>query len=233
MKYPAGSTRAGVLGHAGFLTLTGNPAETSPTARGLFVREHFLCQNVPASAARGRSTLPAVTAEKPMTNRERLGAHLGNPTCASCHSLIDPIGFGLESFDNVGRYREKVTYPEDAVQRDAVTKPDRAEGLSIFRWTRRADPGNSELGILERAGLGRFSPTTRPARDAWSNRFSAMPSGRHEGRIRPGSNSSAVRHIPEIGIPFPGTADCAGDVATPFLGKTAQKAEWLQTSSRR
>src|SRR5438445_555886 len=47
VKYPAGSARAGVLGHAGLLTLTGNQTDTSPTARGLFVREHFLCQNVP------------------------------------------------------------------------------------------------------------------------------------------------------------------------------------------
>src|SRR2546428_10392262 len=47
VKYPAGSARAGVLGHAGLLTLTGNQTDTSPTARGLFVRDHFLCQNVP------------------------------------------------------------------------------------------------------------------------------------------------------------------------------------------
>ena len=49
-----------------------------------------------------------------MTNRERLGVHLSSPTCASCHRLVDPIGFGFEQFDAIGRYREKqvaLVYP--------------------------------------------------------------------------------------------------------------------------
>ena len=44
-----------------------------------------------------------------MTNRERLQIHLSNPACASCHSLIDPIGLGLEKFDGVGAYRKDLT----------------------------------------------------------------------------------------------------------------------------
>lgn len=124
IKYPAGSTRAGVLGHASFLTLTGNPNDTSPTARGLFVREHFLCQTVPPPPPGVDTTLPAVTAEKPMTNKDRLDVHLTNKSCAGCHSLIDPIGFGLEGFDNIGRAREKVTL-RIAQDRDAVTNQQR------------------------------------------------------------------------------------------------------------
>jgi hypothetical protein len=125
VKYPAGSTRAGVLGHASFLTLTGNPNDTSPTGRGLFVREHFLCQSVPPPPPGVDTTLPAVSAEKPMTNKDRLGVHLTNKSCAGCHSLIDPIGFGLEGFDNIGRARDKLTL-RIAQERDAVTNQQRS-----------------------------------------------------------------------------------------------------------
>src|SRR5262249_10115523 len=45
--------------------------------------------------------------EKPMTNRERLAVHLSNPSCASCHNLVDSIGFGLERYDAIGRRQEK------------------------------------------------------------------------------------------------------------------------------
>jgi hypothetical protein len=126
VKYPAGSHRAGVLGHGGFLTLTGNPNETSPTSRGLFVREHFLCQHVPPPPPGVDTNLPAANAEKPMTTRERLAMHTTNPSCASCHNLIDPIGSGLEGFDNLGKYREKVTL-RIQLQRDSVTNQPRPQ----------------------------------------------------------------------------------------------------------
>lgn len=100
--------RAGILGQASFLTMTSKPAETSPTARGLFIREQFLCQDVPQPPPGVNANLPPVTKEKPRTQRERLGIHLSNESCASCHSLIDPIGFGFEKFDAIGRYREKL-----------------------------------------------------------------------------------------------------------------------------
>jgi hypothetical protein len=123
VKYPPGSARAGVLGHAGLLTLTGNQTDTSPTARGLFVREHFLCQNVPPPPPGVDTNLPAIT-DKPMTNKERLQIHLSNPSCAACHTLIDPIGLGFEKFDNLGRYREKLTI-RIQLQRDSVTNKQR------------------------------------------------------------------------------------------------------------
>jgi hypothetical protein len=124
VRYPSDTTRAGVLGHASFLTLTGNPNDTSPTSRGLFVREHFLCQSVPPPPPGVDTTLPAVSAEKPMTNKDRLAVHLTNKSCAGCHSLVDPIGFGLEGFDNIGRAREKLTL-RIAQERDSVTNQQR------------------------------------------------------------------------------------------------------------
>ncbi len=103
---PAESGRAGILGQATFLTLTSKPADTSPTERGLFIREHFLCQQVPPPPPGVNATLPTVTDEKPQTTRERLSIHLSNPACASCHSLVDPVGFGFEKFDAIGKHRE-------------------------------------------------------------------------------------------------------------------------------
>jgi hypothetical protein len=108
VKLPAETERAGVLGQALFLAATAKPAETSPTARGLFVREQFLCQEVPQPPPGVNANLPLNTKERPMTNRERLAVHLSNDSCASCHTLIDPIGFGFEKFDAVGQRREKL-----------------------------------------------------------------------------------------------------------------------------
>jgi hypothetical protein len=108
VQFPPDSERAGVLGQAMFLAATAKPAETSPTARGLFVREHFLCQEVPQPPPGVNANLPLNTRDKPMTNRERLAVHLSNDSCASCHTLIDPIGFGFEKFDAIGQRREKL-----------------------------------------------------------------------------------------------------------------------------
>jgi len=107
VELPANSPRAGILGHASFLTMTSKPAETSPTARGLFVREHLLCEKVPDPPPDASASLPPLTEDKPLANRDLLGVHLSNPTCAGCHNLIDPIGFGLENYDAVGGRREK------------------------------------------------------------------------------------------------------------------------------
>ncbi len=107
--FPAGTRRAGLLGQGSFLTSTAGPQETSPTARGIFVREQLLCQHVPPPPANVNTTLPDPTEEKPLTRRQRLAAHVQNPVCSSCHRLMDPIGFGLENFDAIGRWRDKET----------------------------------------------------------------------------------------------------------------------------
>jgi hypothetical protein len=114
-EFPAEQERAGVLGQALFLTLTSKPEDTAPTARGLFVREQFLCQRVPPPPPGVDTNLPPVAETRPVTNRERLAEHTTNKACAGCHHLIDPIGFGLEKFDAIGARREKfklLFYPD-------------------------------------------------------------------------------------------------------------------------
>ncbi|MDP9170453.1 MAG: DUF1592 domain-containing protein [Acidobacteriota bacterium] len=107
VPFPAGSERAGLLGQGLFLALTAKPEDSSPTARGLFVREQFLCQHVPDPPPGVNTNLPPVTEARPQTNRDRMSEHASNPTCATCHKLIDPIGFGFEKFDAVGARRDK------------------------------------------------------------------------------------------------------------------------------
>ena len=109
VEFPAESGRAGLLGQALFLTLTAKPDDTSPTARGLFVREQFLCQHVADPPPGVNTNLPPVTEAKPMTNRDRMGTHATEKSCAGCHNLIDPIGFGFEKFDPIGKRRERQT----------------------------------------------------------------------------------------------------------------------------
>jgi len=107
VEFPTSDERAGLLGQALFLTLTSKPEGTAPTARGVFVREQFLCQHVPPPPPGVDTNLPPVEESRPITNRERMAMHATNKMCAGCHSLIDPIGFGFEKFDAIGMHHEK------------------------------------------------------------------------------------------------------------------------------
>src|SRR5215510_8512914 len=107
VELPPESERAGLLGQSLFLALTAKPDDTSPTARGLFIREQFLCQHVSEPPPGVNTNLPEVKEAKPLTNRERMREHVTNPSCSTCHNLIDPIGFGFERFDAIGARRQK------------------------------------------------------------------------------------------------------------------------------
>jgi hypothetical protein len=126
VAYPAGSGRSGVLGHGSFLVLTSKPAETSPTARGLFVRNQFLAQEIPPPPAGVNTVLPNLTEETPMTNRQRLAVHLNSESCTGCHRLIDPIGLGFEQYNAIGVFQKKMVLqfpgdPRDAARRRRTT----------------------------------------------------------------------------------------------------------------
>jgi Protein of unknown function (DUF1592)/Protein of unknown function (DUF1588)/Protein of unknown function (DUF1587)/Protein of unknown function (DUF1595)/Protein of unknown function (DUF1585) len=107
VSFPAASNRTGLIGEGTFLASTSKPGETSPTIRGLAVRQQFLCQQVPDPPPGTNANLPPQMVARPQTTRERLLAHRSSPICAGCHSLMDPVGFGLEKFDAIGRTREK------------------------------------------------------------------------------------------------------------------------------
>jgi len=97
---------SGVLSQANTLTVTSMRDRTSPTRRGKWVSENLLCLVVPAPPPMipPLDTQPTST---PMTARDRLAQHRAKgSSCAACHELIDPIGFGLEHFDAVGLWRD-------------------------------------------------------------------------------------------------------------------------------
>jgi hypothetical protein len=108
VEYPADSGRSGVLGHGSFLVLTSKPAETSPTARGLFIRNQFLGHEVPPPPPGVNTVLPTITDNAPVTNRQRLAVHLNSEACASCHRLIDPIGLAFEQYNAIGSFQQKM-----------------------------------------------------------------------------------------------------------------------------
>ena len=122
VRFPAASHRGGLLGHASFLSANAGPVETSPTARGIFVREQFLCQHVPNPPPGVNTEVPEPTIDRPLARRQRMQAHVANPTCASCHRLMDPIGFGLENYDAIGGWRDKEVIEFESARRNTPRK---------------------------------------------------------------------------------------------------------------
>jgi len=100
--------RGGVLGLAGVHTVTSFPLRTSPVLRGKWVLEEILGSKVPPPPP----DVPSLPADDEkhagLSFRQQLELHRKNPECASCHQRMDPLGFGLENFDAIGRWRTEL-----------------------------------------------------------------------------------------------------------------------------
>lgn len=97
--------RGGMVGMAAVLTVSSYPLRTSPVLRGKWILESLLGSKVPPPPPEAGS-LPENAAEgKKLSFRERLEKHRTKAECASCHQKMDPLGFGLENFDPIGRWR--------------------------------------------------------------------------------------------------------------------------------
>jgi mono/diheme cytochrome c family protein len=102
------ANRGGILGMPGILAVTSFPNRTSPVKRGVWVLEQVLGEEVPPAPP----NVPALEKQEKktvanLTLRQRTELHLKDPTCANCHKVLDPIGFGLENFDAIGRWRDQ------------------------------------------------------------------------------------------------------------------------------
>jgi mono/diheme cytochrome c family protein len=100
--------RGGILGMPGVLATTSFPNRTSPVKRGVWVLEQVLGEHVPPAPP----NVPALDKQDKkavanLTLRQRTELHRTDPVCANCHKILDPIGFGLENFDAIGRWRDQ------------------------------------------------------------------------------------------------------------------------------
>lgn len=107
--------RGGVLGMGAILTLTSYPLRTSPVLRGKWVLEEILGTPPPPPPPLVKSLPRDDRPRQGLTFRQRLEKHREDPNCAACHKKMDPLGFGLENFDAIGRWRTEIAKdPVDA-----------------------------------------------------------------------------------------------------------------------
>lgn len=113
-EYEGSIERAGLLSHGSFLSVAGKFGDTSPTQRGKLIRERLLCQTIPPPPPEANVDEPP-TSETSPCKWDRYAAHRSVGSCASCHNQMDPVGFGLENFDQTGRWRAHDTGEPECV----------------------------------------------------------------------------------------------------------------------
>jgi hypothetical protein len=136
---PPGSPRAGLLGQGSILTPTSYSTRTSVVLRGKYVLQNLLNTPPPPPPPNVPALKTESTAGHALSMREAMLQHRANPACAGCHAKMDPIGFALENFDAVGRWRdEDGGKPIDVVS----TLPDgtRLDGVEGVRRLVLRDP---------------------------------------------------------------------------------------------
>jgi hypothetical protein len=107
VSIPADNPRRGLLGQGSILAVTSYPNRTSPVRRGKWVLANLLDMPPPPPPPNVPALKDGAGGDKVLTMRERMTQHRANPVCASCHRLMDPIGFSLENYDAVGHWRNK------------------------------------------------------------------------------------------------------------------------------
>jgi len=106
VQLPQDSPRRGLLGQGSMLTVTSIATRTSPVSRGKWVLENLLGTPAPVPPPGVETNLGGAEAAKTSSLRQRLEAHRASPVCATCHRIMDPMGFALENFDLIGEWRE-------------------------------------------------------------------------------------------------------------------------------
>ena len=132
--------RGGLLAHGSVLTTTSYPDRTSPVLRGKWLLDNIFGVRVPPPPPGVDTNLETQSGAVLTSIRERLAQHRKNPTCAGCHSVIDPVGFALEHFDVIGGWRtvDESGQPVDAS--GTTVSGARVDGLAGLRALLLADP---------------------------------------------------------------------------------------------
>ncbi len=204
VPFPANSERAGLLGQTLFLTLTAKPDETSPTARGLFVREQFLCQHVADPPPGVNTNLPPVTEAQPMTNRDRMAdarhqqglrrlPHPGRPHRLRlreirCHRTAA---------------RQAQTDLRAKLRRKQRTAAENFHGGTGSRYQR---PGRRDSQFRLRFAQGTRRGACRQFAVPGMRREAVFPLRRRQNRNarRPAADPPGLRGLPALRLPLPG-----------------------------
>jgi hypothetical protein len=101
----ADSVRQGLLGHGSVLTVTSYATRTSPVMRGKWILDNLLGVPPPPPPPETPALKESSGMEKTLSIRKRMAQHRSNPACSGCHQLMDPVGFALENYDALGRWR--------------------------------------------------------------------------------------------------------------------------------
>jgi mono/diheme cytochrome c family protein len=125
--------RGGLLAHGSILTTTSYPDRTSPVLRGKWLLDNLFGIRVPAPPPGVDTNLETAPGAVPASIRERLEQHRRNPTCASCHAVMDPVGFALENFDVIGGYRQTDATGQPVDATGTTTTGTQIEGLVGLR----------------------------------------------------------------------------------------------------
>lgn len=148
--FPAGSARGGLLGQGSVLTLTSYSTRTSPVLRGKYVLENLLASpppppppNVPSLKTEGNKS------GEQLSLREAMVQHRANPACANCHARMDPIGFAMEHFDAIGKWRdEDAGKPIDVVSK--LTDGTTVHGVEGVKQMILRDPARFAGAVTEK-----------------------------------------------------------------------------------
>jgi mono/diheme cytochrome c family protein len=150
VQLPNHSERGGLLGEGALLVTTSYPDRTSPVLRGKWLLNNIFGLSIPGPPPGVNTTLESKPGVVPPTIRERLAQHRTSPSCNTCHSVIDPLGFALENFDVVGAWRtiDEAGKPVDAS--GTTASGAKIEGLTGLRALLLDDPERFPRTVTEK-----------------------------------------------------------------------------------
>ena len=174
--------RKGLLGHGSILTVTSQANRTSPVLRGKWILDNLLGTPPPPPPPNVPPLKENKERSKPLTMREQMEEHRANPACASCHKLMDPLGFALENFDARRRVAHARRRQRRSMRRAQLADGTQVDGPVALRQallTARAFVGTMTEKLLTYAlGRGLDYTTCRPCGDRARRRAPATTASR-------------------------------------------------------
>jgi hypothetical protein len=147
---PNHDERGGLLAQGSILVTTSYPDRTSPVLRGKWLLNNIFGMAIPPPPPGVNTTLESKPGVTPPTIRERLAQHRNNPSCNSCHSVIDPLGFTLENFDVIGGWRNIDEAGKTVDATGTTTSGQKINGLAGLRALLLADPEQFPRTVTEK-----------------------------------------------------------------------------------